>query len=759
MCRMKCRPLNLVWLFILFFLSQNSITAQKKWDGGGGDNLWNNPLNWHPNGIPNYNDTIVIDNYWIDSSYHIQLPDSNITSYAYSISILPSPLQQINLTLPQTNTAAPALVLSTQDTSIHIGNGGNLFNNSGASAGNSISLVGKIKIENGGRYIHQTLRGNALIIANLITGIENRKGVFEFNVPGNSAYAISASGRTFGTLVLNGQNTGRKTYTASGNNKLIINGDLVIKEHAGFTSSLTNTIAIGGDLIISGRLFMNPPTGDTSGRSLESTGINNHIAITGLFNQGIHFRKWIINGSYTILSSTINIEQNNSILHILTGSQIDMGNSIIRGIGKVIIDSICNISTSARTIIGSDSLSNLQTSIIDIHQKVGFSCYGKEPQFTGERFPSRISSLVLNKTNGKSLHTNSIQISDSLHLNGGIIRPSNEAVITIEKYTSLGNNNSFVAGKIIQKSKDKVLNFPIGTDSIFAPVRITRIIDSALEYEIVAKHFSSLDSLHQTIYPLENISSTTYWTISQSDSTIIDDEARVEFLNQVKNETSCIAYFDNTIQLWQLDPNSSISNINHELSTKIQKANNSMYSIGKLQQQVLPLNSIYLIKRSNKNEVILEWTVNDDENAKYYLVEESQNALIFTIKDSVKAQHHKGAFSYKKHLEKDYKGYVFFRISGVDIHGHLYKSNIVQEKITDLKSSIYPNPSNNFLYIRSNQKILGIKILHSAGNIDTGTLLMYNNEEFISTGKLKPGNYFLQIKTRDGIETIPFIKH
>lgn len=267
MCRMKCRPLNLVWLFILFFLSQNSITAQKKWDGGGGDNLWNNPLNWHPNGIPNYNDTIVIDNYWIDSSYHIQLPDSNITSYAYSISILPSPLQQINLTLPQTNTAAPALVLSTQDTSIHIGNGGNLFNNSGASAGNPISLVGKIKIENGGRYIHQTLRGNALIIANLITGIENRKGVFEFNVPGNSAYAISASGRTFGTLVLNGQNTGRKTYTASGNNKLIINGDLVIKEHAGFTSSLTNTIAIGGDLIISGRLFMNPPTGDTSGRS------------------------------------------------------------------------------------------------------------------------------------------------------------------------------------------------------------------------------------------------------------------------------------------------------------------------------------------------------------------------------------------------------------------------------------------------------------------------------------------------------------
>jgi hypothetical protein len=92
------------------------------------------------------------------------------------------------------------------------------------------------------------------LISNLVTGVETQKGIFEFNVPGNSAYTLSASGRTFGSLVLNGQSTNRKTYTSSGINKLNIEGDFIIHEQAGFSSSLTNTISIGGDLIVKGRL-------------------------------------------------------------------------------------------------------------------------------------------------------------------------------------------------------------------------------------------------------------------------------------------------------------------------------------------------------------------------------------------------------------------------------------------------------------------------------------------------------------------------
>ncbi|MEY2811720.1 MAG: hypothetical protein RI991_715, partial [Bacteroidota bacterium] len=151
MWRMKLTRLLLICFFIAPLLFQQTTNAQKRWDGEGGDSLWSNLLNWHPNGIPTNGDTVILDNQWIHSNYQVYLPDSMVTAYAHSIRIQPS-MYKISLLIPFSNTAAPALSLNALDTAIYIDNGGCLINNSGASAGNPIAISSKLKILNGGRY-------------------------------------------------------------------------------------------------------------------------------------------------------------------------------------------------------------------------------------------------------------------------------------------------------------------------------------------------------------------------------------------------------------------------------------------------------------------------------------------------------------------------------------------------------------------------------------------------------------------------------
>jgi hypothetical protein len=758
MWRMKLMHKTLVYFLIVQLAFQLSSYGQKKWDGGGGDSLWSNPNNWQPNGIPDSSDNVILDNQWILSNYHVLLPDSMVTSYAQSIRIHPSQTYQINLIIPSSNTAAPALSLSALDTAIYIGDRGTLLNNAGASAGNPIVLVGKFKIANGGKYIHQTLRGNALLISNLVTGVETQKGIFEFNVPGNSAYTLSASGRTFGSLVLNGQTTTRKTYTSSGINKLTIEGDFIIHEQAGFSSSLTNTISIGGDLIVKGRLYINPVSGDTVGRSLMCNGRNQLISITGLFNQGIHFRKWIINGNYRMVNSTIQIEQPMGALQLTTGSYIDIGSSIIKGVGKVIVDSITNIATSARTIVGADSMSNLQTQQLDIHDKVSFICYGPNAQSTGERFPARISSLYLAKSKEKLHLTKSISITDSLLLNKGILSLPDTAVITIGNYVNQGNDSSFIAGKVIQSSKKLELVFPIGIDTLFAPTRIIRSSNSTIAYAMQVNRFSYNDFLQQTHPPVEKITRNFYWTILQLDTAQLDTAARVEIMSNQIEDASCLVVFDTIDNKWKLTQHSVIASNKNVLSSNISLIRNGKFTIGQLQQHALPLNSIHLKKRNFRNETILEWTVNDDENAQYYLIEYSNDGNLFEPIDTVASIKNKGQLSYKKMLKKVQKNTVFYRVSGVDVDGNWHNSNIVHILSTAKRTSIYPNPSKDKLYIKTNQQITSMQMLYPNGTTNPIIPMQDAQGYYISISSLPIGSYFLRIQSTNGLETIAFIK-
>src|SRR5205085_569886 len=104
-------------------------------------------------------------------------------------------------------------------------------NSSGASAGNGVeanSLVnGVVKIGNGGRWVHNTLRNVNGVVPLLSTVAGTENGEFEYDLPGTTSQAISTAGRIYGSLTLT-SSAGARTYSASGNSAMTVRGNFRI---------------------------------------------------------------------------------------------------------------------------------------------------------------------------------------------------------------------------------------------------------------------------------------------------------------------------------------------------------------------------------------------------------------------------------------------------------------------------------------------------------------------------------------------------
>lgn len=747
---------GLVVMLALQTITVLKIYGQKNWDGGGNDSLWNNPLNWHPDGIPTANDTVVFNNQWIRSSYHVYFPEGMVTSHAYSITIDPATGNQISVTLPSNNVGSPGLILYTGDTALVINNGSIFYNSSGANAGNSIQITGKLMIKNGGKYVHQTLRGNALLIANLVVSPDSQKGIFELNVPGNSAYTLSASGRTFGSLMLNGQNSTKKTYTSSGNNQLAIKGDLIITDQATYTSSLTNNILISGDMIIKGRLHINPISGDTIGRCLETNGSNNKIEISGQLNQGVHFRKWIVSGKYQLQNSIINIDHIVGQIHIQSNSTIDLGNSIIKGVGEFKADSNCSFLSYAKSIIGSDTAANIQTVKLNLHNRIKFTCYGSSTQTTGDRFPEIIGKLKIEKSQNNLFLSKSISILDSLLLLNGKLICNDTASVSIMQYCDAGNEKSFFTGKLIHLSKNPLLFFPLGKDNLFAPIQILRHSEIGHTYEVVVDSLSPTLLSYPTVQPIQQLSNSIFWKIKIHQLKHVKEQAQIIYRKQIQSQFDCIVVLDSLSNTWKL---SSSRNSNDSLLiAPVDTFEIQQFTLGKLSQNVLPLSSIYLKKKRAGEEIILTWVVDDDENVNSYVIESSSNGLHYETIDTTTSIQHKGPFSYSKKIKKFNSRNCFYRIKGIDIDGRFITSNIVTEQNYQTKIQLYPNPSRDILYLKSNEPIKRIRLIYPHGDTKSILYKLEGNMAIIPINALKAGNYFLVIELSSSRSTIPFVK-
>jgi hypothetical protein len=226
----------------------------RTWTGNGGDGLWSNPQNWDGAALPVISDNVVLDNGDVPGSYRVVLPDYAVAIGTLTIS--PSPGNQIELVLPSTNILNDALSISGPGYGLLLNTGAVFRNSSGVASGESLRISDSVRINNGGSYIHNTRASHAAGIVQILSSAPGtEKGIFEFDVP-RASYTISASNRIYGSLVLSSLAYGSAVnYTCSGSNPLSVRGDLRIGPAVNLSvnlSGVNGNIQVGGDLIQEG---------------------------------------------------------------------------------------------------------------------------------------------------------------------------------------------------------------------------------------------------------------------------------------------------------------------------------------------------------------------------------------------------------------------------------------------------------------------------------------------------------------------------
>lgn len=276
----------------------------KTWTGNGGDGQWSNPLNWNGGSLPAVSDDVLLDNGDLPGSYQLSLPDQAVAVRAITIS--PSPGNQIELTLPASNKEADGLSITGPGYGLLLNAGAIFRNSSGIASGESLHISDSIRINDGGRYIHNTRASHAAGIVQILSSAPGtEKGIFEFDIP-RASYTISASNRVYGSLVLSSAGYGSAVnYTCSGSNPLTIRGNLRIGVNVNLSVNLigpNGNIRVNGDYNQEGGV-LNLASG---------AGNSTNLMIAGNFSQSP--------GTVITATSTTNpgIELNGKALQLIT---------------------------------------------------------------------------------------------------------------------------------------------------------------------------------------------------------------------------------------------------------------------------------------------------------------------------------------------------------------------------------------------------------------------------------------------------------
>ena len=730
------------------------LLAQKSWDGEAGDSIWQNPRNWFPDGVPVAADHVSLDNSKKSGSYKILIngPDSIVIQ---TLTIKPNDDSQIILEITPSNTLPIALYINSPQRNIVLEKNATLINQTGASSGNIFSLNGKVYIKNGARYIHRTIRGNAYLVSRLEIDSASSKGVMEFDVPGNSGYTLSLSGRRLGTLELNANESLKKSYSGSGSNPLMIEGDLIVGKNVSFTSSLVKNIEVKGNLNIEGQCSLNPASPDSTGRSLLLNGQESKIMVNGKLLTGNYFNQFVIGSKKNILLSNLYIEKGWIIQNSPTMLMMDTFH--MKSSNGIRIHNGASVATAHPEGISKDTTKGgLRSSGLIMGDSLRILFNGNTHQETGSGIPNSIGSLMVNKK-GTLLFTSPIEIKDSIYLQNGICITDSIRLPVFKGKTAIGNDSAYIDGPIEYIGSENVqITIPIGKKNRYAPI----ILDIYKNEKIRAEY---VDSSYQTgemqmEFPVKRINGLEYWKLSCMN---IDSMHAVRKLIFFTNPTTSL---NNTYMVrlnekrkWEMLPLISNNPIPYSIETR-SDLKSSAYTTGWIQQVALSNQRFHLLSMKRNGRFELTWKYDSNENVIQYIIEASADGNTFQSMDSLKAIS-AGSHSYTYEVKKGSVNKLFFRISAIHRNNEMRISNIILIQFDTLIESLYPNPCQNQL------------ILETAADVQSAIwAITYDGKKIqlthtkvgktirMDVSSLQPGIYYLQWMAKGMPISIRFLK-
>ena len=778
----------------------------KKWSNNSGTGIWTTAANWIPSGVPVSTDDVILDNTYVSGSYVLDLPQGITTIRSLGISPLQG--QMIRLRLPSTNTNQPGFsITATSGDVLKIDSGGIFENSSGVSSSPSILIPATVRINNGGRYIHNNISTASAIVNNLSLVAGTELGIMEYAQ--GASNSLLSSGVTYNSLELS--TTSNKTFNFSGNNSTIIRGNMIINNGVTLNALKNGNILVSGDLNLNGSFDFSPPSGGITERSLIFSGTNQYFTGNGNFTQGNNFRNVKVNTGST-LTLLRNVTLTNAVDSFIvdTAAILRMGNFILYGGGKFILFPRSTLSIGSQYGINNigNNTGNIQTLGSRTFDSLSSYEYtGIGIQNTGNGLPGSVKKLIINKQDLSScILTKNVQVNDTMSLQKGFLVSTHNAILQMTDTTkiaspesalnllftlpSIGHEKSFINGPVAWKINSTTAKwFPVGkvsgSDTLFAPVKLSKFNSTPVIDTVEYFHSSPTDENNVEYPPLDHISKLEYWSIhgsttgsNNSDTVTLSWRTQSRVGNGIPvdwptalNDLTISHYFDDDGNgpdplRWNIEGSAPAFNTNGntnnglitgvipvDLSSDFTLATKSPYNI-------LPLNLRSFYATIQQPFIEIAWTTKDELNIAEYVIEKSLDGSNFHDIGSLPSEQSATVHNYIYYDPDPGNRWVYYRLKIRDLFSRVYLSSIIH--IWSPKKGhilLYPNPAKNEIFISraDTSSIFHVEIVNSVGQIIINKIMTHPIER-INIEYLRKGIYGIRFHSLPSTETQVFLK-
>lgn len=394
------------------------------------------------------------------------------------------------------------------------------------------------------------------------------------------------------------------------------------------------------------------------------------------------------------------------------------------------------------------------------------------------------SYAVVDKTTGVEEITLNcpVWISKLITFSKGIVTSStNNPLVVIDNADATGaSTSSFVNGPV-KKIGDDNFSFPVGkivfTTPHYRMIGISGLATdptNAFTAEFMRANARLLGAVNSPgPPPLQWVSQCEYWTLDHntgsSTANVTLSWSAQSPCNQayVTNPAYLVvAHYDNSTNSWNSHGNNGGYTGDNTAGTVTWNGVSSFspFSLGTTDVRYNPLPQVLSLVSfsavSRKSDVLIEWSVMNNNDQDEYVIEHSKDGVKFETIKVVPSKVILNLASYSEIDSKPWFGWNYYRIQATDKQNRGKISQIVKVWYgTGEVVRISPNPASEKIVINFSdpRSISRIDLVNISGQV----LKQVNTIQFsteINISQLQAGMYYLRILDKNGLITKPFVK-
>lgn len=373
-----------------------------------------------------------------------------------------------------------------------------------------------------------------------------------------------------------------------------------------------------------------------------------------------------------------------------------------------------------------------------------------------------------------------LQITNQFTFQSGYLVTNSTHMVVFDNNASASgaNDDSHIVGPVkkeVANSGNNTFTFPIGTGSIYAPIRISDHQQEQNGDYFIAQYFSGRHPQAGGNFGsgIDHVSQAEYWILDRfatSGTPTTDVNVRLTY---DENTRSGLVTSGNDLRVarwngsqWVNQGGQGNSNVAGFVTTNTQVTSFSPFTLGSsTSANPLPIKLLDFVAKPIANSVNIKWSTTAEIDNDYFTVEKSINGKEWMSIGTVKGVGNSEVLTNYNLIDANpVAGVQFYRLKQTDVNGEFTYSSIVPVKFgsaATLGVLVYPMPASNVLNIDLNtdaESSVDITILNTMGQVVLKTTVTGNAHQ-LDIQNLVSGVYFIEVSSEGSVTKTKLVKN